>query len=65
LIESFFPILTPRALDILWDDPAATAIFSVQLYESYKHFHVFNLYLERVGFRPLRDDEDFRPTFMQ
>ena len=39
LIESFFPILTPRALDVLWDDPAATAIFSVQLYESYKHFH--------------------------
>jgi hypothetical protein len=57
LIESFFPILTPRALDVLWDDPAATAIFSVQLYESYKHFHVFNLYLERVGFRPLRDDD--------
>jgi hypothetical protein len=57
LIESFFPILTPRALDVLWDDPAATAIFSVQLYESYKHFHVFNLYLERVGYRPLRDED--------
>lgn len=57
LIESFFPILTPRALDVLWDDPAATAIFSVQLYESYKHFHVFNLYLECVGHRPLRDED--------
>jgi len=57
LIESFFPILTPRALDVLWEDPAATAIFSVQLYESYKHFHVFNLYLERVGHRPLRDED--------
>jgi hypothetical protein len=57
LIESFFPILTPRVLDVLWDDPAATAIFSVQLYESYKHFHVFNLYLERIGWNPLTDDD--------
>ena len=55
LIESFFPILTPRVLDVLWDDPTATAIFSVQLYESYKHFHVFNLYLEKIGWHPLTD----------
>lgn len=57
LIESFFPILTPRVLDVLWDDPTATAIFSVQLYESYKHFHVFNLYLTRIGWNPLTDDD--------
>lgn len=57
LIESFFPILTPRVLDVLWDDPTATAIFSVQLYESYKHFHVFNLYLERIGGQSVTDDE--------
>ena len=57
LIESFFPILTPRVLDVLWDDPTATAIFSVQLYESYKHFHVFNLYLERIGWNPVTDDD--------
>ncbi len=40
---------------MLWDDPTATAIFSVQLYESYKHFHVFNQYLERVEYRPTED----------
>ncbi len=57
LIESFFPILTPRVLDVLWDDPTATAIFSVQLYESYKHFHVFNLYLEKIAWQPLTDDD--------
>ena len=45
LIESFFPLFTPRALEVLWDDVAATAVFSIQLYESYKHFHVFNQYL--------------------
>ena len=40
-------------MDLLWDDVAATAVFSIQLYESYKHFHVFNQYLERVGFHPI------------
>jgi len=57
LIESFFPIFTPRALDLLWDDVTATAIYSIQLYESYKHFHVFNQYLEIVGHRPVTEEE--------
>ena len=57
LIESFFPLFTCRAMEVLWDDPAATAVFSVQLYESYKHFHVFNQYLERVEYHPIRDEE--------
>ena len=57
LIESFFPIFTTRAMDLLWDDATATAIYSVQLYESYKHFHVFNLYLEAVNFHPITDAE--------
>jgi hypothetical protein len=57
LIESFFPIFTPRALEVLWDDVAATAVFSIQLYESYKHFHVFNQYLTKVGYRPVDDEE--------
>jgi len=57
LIESFFPVFTCRAMDLLWDDASATAVFSVQLYESYKHFHVFNQYLERIGYRPIGDDE--------
>ena len=57
LIESFFPIFTCRAMDRLWDDISATAVFSVQLYESYKHFHVFNQYLARVGYDPIGDEE--------
>jgi len=57
LIESFFPIFTCRAIDRLWDDVAATAVFSIQLYESYKHFHVFNQYLHRIGDRPIGDEE--------
>ena len=57
LIESFFPIFTSRALDVLWDDVSATSVFSIQLYESYKHFHVFNQYLHCVGYRPVQDEE--------
>jgi hypothetical protein len=57
LIESFFPIFTCRAMERLWDDVAATAVFSIQLYESYKHFHVFNQYLTRIGHRPIDDEE--------
>ena len=57
LIESFFPIFTCRAMECLWDDLSATAVFSIQLYESYKHFHVFNQYLQRVGDQPIDDDE--------
>ena len=57
LIESYFPLFTPKALSLLWDDVNATAVFSIQLYESYKHFHVFNQYLERVGYRPITDAE--------
>ena len=57
LIESFFPIFTCRAMDLLWNDISATAVFSVQLYESYKHFHVFNQYLHRVGYNPIEDEE--------
>jgi len=57
LIESFFPLFTPRALDVLWDDVAATAVFSIQLYESYKHFHVFNQYLQCIDYRPIDDAE--------
>ncbi len=57
LIESFFPIFTPRVLELLWNDVTSTAVFSVQLYESYKHFHVFAQYLDAVGYRPIRDEE--------
>jgi hypothetical protein len=57
LIESFFVLFTPRALEVLWDDVEATAVFSVQLYESYRHFHALNQYLLRVGYRPIDEEE--------
>ena len=53
LIESYFPVYTTRLMRALWDDVDATAVFSIQLYESYKHFYVLNRYLEAVGYKPI------------
>ena len=57
LIESYFPVYTTRLIRALWDDLDATAVFSIQLYESYKHFYVLNRYLGVVDYRPIADDE--------
>jgi hypothetical protein len=57
LIESYFPVYTTRLVRALWDDLDATAVFSIQLYESYKHFYVLNRYLTIVDYRPIDDDE--------
>jgi hypothetical protein len=57
LIESYFPIYTTRLIRALWDQIDASSVFSIQLYESYKHFYVLNRYLELVGYRPITDKE--------
>jgi hypothetical protein len=57
LIESYFPIYTSRLVRALWDQIDATSVFSIQLYESYKHFYVLNRYLEVVGYRPISEGE--------
>jgi hypothetical protein len=55
LIESYFPVYTTRLIRALWDQIDATSVFSIQLYESYKHFYVLNRYLELVDYRPISD----------
>ena len=57
LIESYFPIYTTRLMRALWDQLDATSVFSIQLYESYKHFYVLNRYLELVDAHPIGDEE--------
>lgn len=57
LIESYFPIYTTNLIRCMWDQVDATSVFSVQLYESYKHFYVLNRYLMTVGYRPVSDEE--------
>jgi hypothetical protein len=57
LVESFFPIYTTAVVRACWDQVDVTAVFSIQLYESYKHFHALNRYLEVAGHRPIGDAE--------
>ena len=57
LIESYFPIYTTRLMRAIWDDIEATSVFSIQLYESYKHFYVLNRYLAVVNYRPIQEAE--------
>lgn len=57
LIESYFPMYTTRLMRVLWDQIDATAVFSIQLYESYKHFYVLSRYLEAVDYRPISSEE--------
>ena len=57
LIESYFPVYTTRLMRALWDQVDVTAVFSVQLYESYKHFYVLNRYLDLVDAHPIADAE--------
>jgi hypothetical protein len=57
LIESYFPVYTTRLMRALWDQVDVTSVFSVQLYESYKHFYVLNRYLEVVDAHPIDDAE--------
>src|SRR2546422_1233462 len=57
LIESYFPVYTTKLVRALWNQVDATAVFSVQLYESYKHFYVLNRYLELVSYRPITEAE--------
>jgi hypothetical protein len=57
LIESYFPVYTAKLMRALWDQVDATAVFSIQLYESYKHFYVLNRYLELAAYRPITETE--------
>lgn len=57
LIESYFPIYTSGLVRAMWDQIDVTSVFSVQLYESYKHFYVLNRYLTILDYHPVTDEE--------
>ncbi len=58
LIESFHPINLTRLLKLTWDDVDAGVVFSLELYEGFKHFHALRLYLEAVGYEPAITEEE-------
>lgn len=58
LIESFHPVNLARLMRLMWDDIDAGVVFSLELYEGFKHFHALRLYLEAVGHVPAISDDE-------
>jgi rubrerythrin len=52
LIESFHPVNLGRMLKLTWDDIDASVVFSLELYEGFKHFHALRTYLDTIGYEP-------------
>jgi len=58
LIESYHPVNLTRLLKAMWDDVDACVVFSLELYEGFKHFHALRLYLEAIEFEPAIADAE-------
>lgn len=58
LIESYHPLNLARLLRATLDDIDAGVVFSLELYEGFKHFHSLRRYLEAVGYEPAITDEE-------
>jgi len=57
LIESYFPLYTGKLVTTFFDQVDLTSVFSVQLYEAFKHFYVLNRYLEIVDYHAITERE--------
>lgn len=60
LIESFHPVNLSRLIRFAWDDIDAGVVFSLEMYEGFKHFHALRLYLDAVGYEPRITDDELR-----
>jgi hypothetical protein len=58
LIESYHPVNLARLLRVMWDDVDACVVFSLELYEGFKHFHALRCYLEAIEYEPAITDEE-------
>ena len=58
LIEAYHPVHLQRLLAETWQDVDAGVVFSLELYEGFKHFHALRTYLDRVGYQPALTDDD-------
>lgn len=52
LIESYHPVNLARLLKATWDDIDASVVFSLELYEGFKHFHALRMYLDAIEYDP-------------
>jgi hypothetical protein len=58
LIESYHPVNLARLIKATWDDIDAGVVFSLELYEGFRHFNVLRRYLEEIDYEPaITDDE--------
>jgi hypothetical protein len=58
LIESYHPLHLSRLLRATLDDIDAGVVFSLELYEGFKHFHSLRRYLDTIGYEPaITNDE--------
>ena len=60
LIESFHPVNLSRLIRFTWDDVDAGVVFSLEMYEGFKHFHALRMYLDAVGHEPRITDHELR-----
>jgi hypothetical protein len=58
LIESYHPLNLSRLLRATLDDIDAGVVFSIELYEGFKHFHSLRRYLEAIGYEPAITDAE-------
>jgi hypothetical protein len=58
LIESYHPLNLARLLRATLDDIDAGVVFSLELYEGFKHFHSLRRYLEVIGYGPAITDAE-------
>ncbi len=58
LIEAYHPVNLQRLLAETWDDVDAGVVFSLELYEGFKHFHALRTYLDQVRYEPAITDDD-------
>src|SRR3989442_12964799 len=58
LIEAYHPVHLQRLLAESWDDVDAGVVFSLELYEGFKHFHARRMYLDAMGYEPALTDAD-------
>ena len=58
LIESYHPLNLARLLRATLDDIDAGVVFSLELYEGFKHFHSLRRYLDTIGYEPTITDEE-------
>jgi hypothetical protein len=60
LIESFHPVNLSRLIRLTSDDIDAGVVFSLEMFEGFKHFQALRTYLDVVGYEPTITDDELR-----